>query len=49
MTSGDHPNNYIIVINQNTEKRPGRLVVTQNTVKDEHVVQWILPFIWTRA
>ena len=35
-TSGDHPNYYIIVNDQNTEKSPGelmRLAVTQTLVK----------------
>ena len=35
-TSGDHPNNSIIKISQNTEKSPGNLrrLVTQTPVKD---------------
>ena len=35
--SGDHPNYYIIDIDQNTEKSPGdlrRLAATQTPVKD---------------
>ena len=37
VTSGDHPNNYIIENGQNTEKSPGnlrRLAVTQTLGKD---------------
>ena len=41
-TSGDHPDNSIIEIGQNTEKSPGdlrRFVVTQTPVKDHRVTQ----------
>ena len=35
-TNGDHPNEYIIEIGQNTEKSPGdlRKLVSQTPVKD---------------
>ena len=38
--SGDHPNDYIIEIGQNTEKSPGdlrRLVVTHTSVRNHHL------------
>ena len=39
-TRGDHPNYYIIVIGQNTEKSPEdlrRLAVTQTSLKDHQL------------
>ena len=39
-TSGDHPNNYIMVIGQITEKNPEdlrRLAITQTSVKDHQL------------
>ena len=41
-TSGDHPNYYVIEIDQNTEKSPGnlrRLAVVQTLVKDHQLTQ----------
>ena len=39
-TSGDHPNNSIVEIGQNTEKNPKELVVYQTPMKD-HQLRWM--------